>query len=427
MVRHGDHLIDTTVVTDPVFLSEPEVRSNDYVRHPGDHHAWLYACDDGEEIAGRAPDVVPNYPLGKQPFAKEYSDRYKLPFVASLSGADSMYPGFGAKVKNATDAEALAKLLPAPNQPAETSKAVDPEPHDGDIHVFRVRDNVYMLVGDEGNIVVQTGDQGAFVVDTGSGKLADKVIAAIGKLSEKPIQFIANTSMHAEHVGGNTKLAVAGADPSLPGSFFGLQSPAGATGLQTDPAHHATLMAQNNVVVRLQAANAPESMVPADTFVEERRRKFHNGELIELFYEPNAITDGDSIVHFRRSDVIATGDVFNTTQYPFIDLKNGGAVQGEIKALNDILNRTGYEHEEQGGTYIVPGHGYLCNEHEVLEYRDMVVIVRDRIQAMIKAGATLDQVKAARVTADYDTRYGANSGAWTTAMFIEAVYNSLRK
>jgi glyoxylase-like metal-dependent hydrolase (beta-lactamase superfamily II) len=186
-------------------------------------------------------------------------------------------------------------------------------------------------------------------------------------------------------------------------------------------------MAQNNVVVRLQAANVPESMVPADTFVEERRRKFHNGELIELFYEPNAITDGDSIVHFRRSDVIATGDVFNTTQYPFIDLKNGGAVQGEIKALNDILNRTGYEHEEQGGTYIVPGHGYLCNEHEVLEYRDMVVIVRDRIQAMIKAGATLDQVKAARVTADYDTRYGANSGAWTTAMFIEAVYNSLRK
>ena len=200
-----------------------------------------------------------------------------------------------------------------------------------------------------------------------------------------------------------------------------------ATGHLADPLHHATLMAQNNVVLRLEAAKASEDMIPADTYLEERRRKFHNGELIELFYEPNAVTDGDSIVHFRRSDVIAAGDVFTTTQYPFIDLKNGGSVQGEIKALNDILGRTGYEHEEQGGTYIVPGHGYLCDEHEVVEYRDMVVIVRDRVQAMIKAGATLEQVKAARVTADYDTRYGANSGPWTTAMFVEAVYTSLKQ
>jgi glyoxylase-like metal-dependent hydrolase (beta-lactamase superfamily II) len=427
IVRHGDHLTDTTVVTDPVYLTEPEVRSNDYVRQPGDHHAWLYACDDGEEIVGRAPDAVPSYPLGKQPFAKEYSDRYKLPFVASLSGAESMYPGFAAKVKSATEADALAKLLPAPNQPSETSRAVNPEPRDGEIHAFPVRDNIYMLVGDGGNIVVQTGDQGAFVVDTGEGKLADKVIAAIRKLSERPIQFIVNTSIHPEHVGGNVKLAAAGADPSLPGSFFDLQSPGRASGQLADPAHHATLMAQNNVLIRLEEAKASTDAVPADTYLEERRRKFHNGELVELFYEPNAVTDGDSIVHFRRSDVIAAGDVFNTTQYPFMDLKNGGSVQGEIKALNDILNRTGYQHEEQGGTYIVPGHGYLSDEHEVVEYRDMVVIVRDRVQAMINAGASLQQIQAARVTADYDTRYGANSGSWTTAMFVEAVYNSLKQ
>ena len=168
-------------------------------------------------------------------------------------------------------------------------------------------------------------------------------------------------------------------------------------------------MAQNNVVVRLEAAKAPADAIPGDTYLEERRRKFHNGELVELFYEPNAITDGDSIVHFRRSDVIAAGDIFNTTQYPFIDLKNGGSVQGEINALDDILSRTGYEHDEQGGTYVIPGHGYLCDEHEVVEYRDMVAIVRDRVQAMIKTGATLDQVKAAGLTADYDTRYGVNS------------------
>jgi glyoxylase-like metal-dependent hydrolase (beta-lactamase superfamily II) len=167
-------------------------------------------------------------------------------------------------------------------------------------------------------------------------------------------------------------------------------------------------------------------MVPADTFLEERRRKSYNGEAVEMFYEPNASTDGDSIVHFRKADVIVAGDIFTTTQYPYVDVKNGGSIQGEIKALNDILNRTVFEHEEDGGTMVVPGHGYLSNEHEVLEYRDLAVIVRDRVQAMLDAGATLAQVKAARVTADYDTRYGANSGPWTTAQFIEAVYNTLK-
>ncbi|MEQ1949272.1 MAG: MBL fold metallo-hydrolase [Bryobacteraceae bacterium] len=426
IIRHGDHLTDTTVLTDPVFLTEPEIRSNNYVRQPVDHHAWLYACDDGEEISGRKPDVVPHYFFGKQPFAKEYSERYKLPFYASLSGADSVYPGYAARIRTKTDADATALLSPAPNRPTETSKAVNPEPHDGEIHVHQIRENVYMLLGDGGNIVVQTGDQGAFVVDAGEGKLTDKVVAAVKQLSQRPIQFIASTSARAEHVGGNQKLANAGSDPSLPGSFFDLQAPGAATGRQSDPLHHATLIAQNNVVFKMQNAKYPDDAIPADTFDTERRRKFHNGELIEIFPEPKAITDGDSIVHFRRADVIAAGDIFSTTQYPVIDLKNGGSVQGEINALNDILNRTGYEHEEQGGTMIVPGHGYLSDEHEVLEYRDMVVIVRDRVQAMINTGATLAQVKTARVTADYDTRYGANSGPWTTDMFVEAVYNSLK-
>ena len=131
-------------------------------------------------------------------------------------------------------------------------------------------------------------------------------------------------------------------------------------------------------------------------------------------------------MHLRRADVIVAGDIFNTTQYPFIDLKAGGSVQGEIKALNDILNKTVYEHEEDGGTMVVPGHGYLWNEHEVLEYRDMMVIVRDRILDMIKKGATLEQVKAFRPTADYDTRFGQSSGPWTTDMFVEAMYTDLK-
>ena len=142
---------------------------------------------------------------------------------------------------------------------------------------------------------------------------------------------------------------------------------------------------------------------------------------------PNASTDGDSIVHFRRADVIVTGDIFTTTQYPFIDIKNGGSLQGEIQALNFILDRTVYQHDEDGGTLIIPGHGRVTNEWEVAEYRDMLVIFRDRIQAMIKAGATLEQVKAARPTADYDVRFGAISGPWTTDMFVEAMYTSLKK
>ena len=146
-----------------------------------------------------------------------------------------------------------------------------------------------------------------------------------------------------------------------------------------------------------------------------------------MFPEPNAVTDADSIVQFRRADIIVTGDIFTTTQFPFIDVQNGGSVQGEIKALNDILNRTVYQHESEGGTIVIPGHGYVCDEHEVVEYRDMVAIIRDRVQAMIKSGATLEQVKAARPTADYDSRYGATSGPWTTAMFIEAVYDSLKQ
>jgi hypothetical protein len=121
------------------------------------------------------------------------------------------------------------------------------------------------------------------------------------------------------------------------------------------------------------------------------------------------------------------GDIFTTSRYPFIDRNNGGSVQGEIDALNDILNRTVYQHESEGGTLVVPGRGYLCDEHEVVEYRDMVAIIRDRVQALLRNGATLEQVKAARVTADYDTRYGAASGPWTTDLFVEAVYTSLQQ
>ena len=220
MARRSPHA-HTSVITDPVYLTEPFVRTTDFVRQPVDHGNWLFACDDGEQIIGRAPDQVPNYLPGENPFVKEHFEKYKVSPLGYLGGSETMYPEMEPKLKTATEAEGLARARPAPG-PAQTSRALDPEPHDGEIHVLPLRNNVYLLTGDGGNIVVQTGDEGAFVVDSGTGALADKTIAAIRKLSDKPIQFIANTNFRAEHTGGNVKLRASGADPSVQGSFFSL-------------------------------------------------------------------------------------------------------------------------------------------------------------------------------------------------------------
>jgi cyclase len=411
-----------------VYLSEPIMRTTDMARLTRNPDAWLYACDDGEQVIGRPLDKVPNYLYGKNPYLKEFSDKYKIPLLAALGGPQTTYPEYMAKIKDPTgeDAAAQTELFPSSGPPHE-SKAINPTPHDGEIHVLQVQGNVYLLTGDGSNIAVQTGEQGAFVVDTGTGKLADKVAAAIQNLvGDKPIQFIVSTSFHADHTGGNVRVRAAGADPSVLGSFFSSGAQAFA-----DAGVGSTIIAHQNVLNRMsaptgKAAPTPSDGWPSDTFLEGRRRKYYNDEAIEVFWEPNASTDGDTIVHFRRSDVIATGDIFTTTQYPFIDVKNGGSIFGEIDALNNILDKTVYKHEGEGGTMIIPGHGRICDEYEVSEYRDMLAVIRDRVQAMITSGATLQQVQAARLTADYDDRYGANSGDWTTNMFVEAVYTSLK-
>ena len=418
LIRHGDVVTAFAVVDDPVYLSEPMSKTHVMFRQAVAPDAWLYACDDSEQILGRKGDFVPNYLFGQNPFYKEYAQKNKVPVVAALGGRETMYPEFLNAVKDlpATDDALKAKLLPS--GPQLSSRVPDPNPNDGNIHAFHVSGNVYMLVGDGANIAVQVGPQGALVVDTGAGKLSDKVVAEIAKLDSKPIQFIINTSFHLDHVSGNKKLQAAGVDSSLTGSFFSNQF--------ADAGQGATIIGHQNVQTRMDAQKPPMDAPPSDTFIEDRRRKFHNGEPVEIFPMPNASTDGDSIVHFRRADVIVTGDIFTTTQYPFIDIKNGGSLQGEIQALNFMLDRTVYQHDEDGGTLIIPGHGRVTNEWEVAEYRDMLVIFRDRVQAMIKAGATLEQVKAARPTADYDARFGATSGPWTTDMFVEAMVTSLK-
>jgi cyclase len=422
-IRHGDRITYFSVLTDPVYLDEPLAKTSALVHIANDPNSWTMPCDDGDVILGKANDQVDNYLWGQHPFLQGFSEKHNVPLLGALGGPATVYPDFMAKLKDpaAADAAAQAESAPAPGPP-HASRAVDPDPHDGEIHILPVQGNVYMLVGDGGNIAVQVGkDEGAMVVDSGAGRLSDKVIAAIRTLSDKPIQFIVNTSFHLDHTGGNARLHAVGYDPEANGGILRVFADAGMG---------ATMMAHQNVLNRMSAptgkvAPTPADGWPTDTYVQGRRRKLHNGEAVELFWEPNATTDGDSIVHFRRSDVIVTGDIFNSTRYPVIDVKAGGTVQGEITALNNILDKT-VSWRQEGGTLVIPGHGRLCNEWEVTEYRDTMVIIRDRVQAMIGKGATLQQVLAARVSADYDARFGSNSGPWTTAMFIEAVYTSLK-
>jgi hypothetical protein len=268
-VRHGERLTHTSVITDPVYLAEPEIRTTDFFRQPVDHQSWLFACDDGEQILGRAPDDVPNYLFGENPFVKEFGEKYRVPAAAYLGGPETSQPDFAARISTLTDANALVKMRPSSGAPV-TSRAVDPTPRDGEMHVWRIRDNVYLLAGDEGNIVVQVGDEGALVVDTGSGRLADKALAEIRRLSDRPVQFIANTNYRAEHTGGNVRLRAAGTDPSVRGSFFSLQFADAGVG--------ATIIAHQNVHNRMVSLKQPAEGVPSDTYLEERRRMFHNND-----------------------------------------------------------------------------------------------------------------------------------------------------
>jgi cyclase len=316
---------------------------------------------------------------------------------------------------------AIVALLGAPGmidrafaqQPLERSLQIRAAqmPSDGEVHVVPVQGNVYMLVGAGGNIAVQIGDEGVLVVDTGLAAMSDKVLAAIRKLSPKPIRYILNTHLHPDHVGGNEVIGKAGS---------------------TTGGGPTTVIAHENVLARMSAPlGKPGAAAPGlwatDTYFPESKDFFFNEEAVMLYHDPAAHTDGDSIVFFRRSDVVVSGDIFVTTSYPVIDSVSGGSVQGIIAGLNRILDLTVPKHEQEGGTYVIPGHGHLCDESEVLEYRDMVVIIKERIEEMAKRGMTVEQVKAAKPTLDYDLHYGANTGPWTTATFIEAVYRDVSK
>ena len=283
---------------------------------------------------------------------------------------------------------------------------------DGEIGVLKVQGNVYMLVGAGGNIAAQVSDDGVLVVDTGTEAAAPKVAAELRKLSDKPIRWVVNTSGDANHTGGNEAL------PRL-----AMNGKADSGGLPP------RIVAHQNVLNRMSAAPkgnqpaVPDAIWPNDEYFTPTKDFSFNGEAVVVYHVPSAHTDGDSMVHFRRSDVLATGDVFTPGHYPVIDLERGGSVQGLIDAVNQILRITVPLKYQEAGTYVIPGHGRLCDEADVVEFRDMVTIVRDRVRDMIAKGMTLEQVKAARPTRDYDTEYDAKGAP----AFVEAVYGSLKK
>jgi glyoxylase-like metal-dependent hydrolase (beta-lactamase superfamily II) len=296
----------------------------------------------------------------------------------------------------------------------------------GGLEVLQLRPNFYMVVGAGGNIAVQVGPDGVVVVDSGSAAKADAVVAAIAKRADRPIRYVIDTSADVDHVGGNERLSKAGE------TLFNLNSPT-ATAMTNGGA--ATILSAEKVLLRMsapagQTASFPTAAWPTETFYQPRRYMYLNGEGIEVLHQPAAHTDGDSVVFFRRSDVVVAGDILDTTRFPMIDLTRGGGIQGEIDALNRIVDLAipsiPFDWRDEG-TYVVPGHGRLYDQPDVVEYRDMVVIIRDRIRAMIKQGKTRDQVKAGSPTQGYNTRYGAISGPWTTDMFVDAIYTSLTR
>ncbi|HLI86489.1 MAG TPA: MBL fold metallo-hydrolase [Bryobacteraceae bacterium] len=309
---------------------------------------------------------------------------------------------------------ALAFVLLAAGIPAAAQQ-------NAELHVLPVQGNVYMLVGAGGNIAIQVGNQGVLLVDTGLAQNSEKVLAEVRKLSSRPIRYIINTHFHADHTGGNEAIAKAGV--TITGG--------NVAGNLTDAAEGAAIVANQAVLDRMSAPPAageaaiPFGALPTDTYITNEKHMYFNGEGIEIIHQPNAHTDGDSFVYFRRSDVVSAGDIFTPGNYPIIDLQHGGSIQGTIAALNKLIELTIPADKQEGGTYVIPGHGRLCDQADVVEYRDMATIIRDRIQNLIHKGMTLEQVKAAQPTRDYDPEYGATTGFWTTDKFVEAVYRSL--
>jgi cyclase len=395
--RHGNVLSQVTIASDPIYLTEPYIRSQEFVEMDRNNTNWLYNCEYAMEVP-KDKNEVPHYLPGQNPWIGEFSAKHAMPEAGVRGGAETLLPDWRPGAKPVAPRPGANGGFRPEQQPAKLPA--------GEVKAVHVQGNVHMIVGAGANVAVQVGEDGILVVDTGGAGMGEKVLSAAQALApDKEIRWLVNTTFRPDHTGGNEPVAKAG---------------------RTVNGNIAAIIAHENVAARMLKAGVPDAARPYNTYFEASRDFPFNGEPILIFHPESANTDTESMVMFRRSDVIAAGDIFRTDSYPVIDIDNGGSTQGTIDALNRILELTvPSKMLQEGGTYVIPGHGRISDEHDVVMYRDMLVIVRDRIQDLVGKKMTLDQVKAARPTRDYDARYGADSGSWTTSMFIEAIYRDL--
>ena len=391
-IRHGNVLSQVTIASDPVYLTEPFIRSQEFVLMERGNQNWLYNCEYAMELA-KPRHEVPHYLPGKNPWTGEFEAKHAMPREGVRGGAETLLPDWrpGAPAAAPRNAGGFR-----PEQQPQTPAA-------GEVKAVHVQGNVHMIVGAGSNVAVQVGEDGVIVVDPGAAGTSEKVLAAIRALApDKEIRWVVNTTFRPDHAGNNEPVSKAG---------------------RTVNGNIAAVVAHENASARMIKAGVPDAGRPYNTYFEDTRDFPFNGEPVVLIHAASATTDTDTIVWFRRSDVIVAGDTFTTTTYPVIDLAGGGSVDGTIAALNRILELTVPSKSlQEAGTYVIPGHGRISDEHDVVMYRDMLVIARDRVRDMVARGMTLAQVRAARPTLDYDGRYGADTGPWTTAMFVEALY-----
>ena len=313
---------------------------------------------------------------------------------------------------------ALAMMLAA-SQPSHAQVGQPRPGGDTAVETIQIRPTVYVIFGAGSNIVMHVGEDGVILVDSGSAAAADQVLAEVRKVTKAPIRLIINTSADADHIGGNERIAREGVNLN-PNAFNSGDRAAG-------------VLAHENVLNRVSAptgqqAAFPIGSWPTETYISRIKSMYLNDEGIQVIHHQAAHSDGDSIVFFRRADVVVTGDIIDLRRFPVIDAAGGGSIQGELDALNALLELAIPAMPliyKEGRTFLVPGHGRIADHAEVVEYRDMVTVIRDRIQSMIDKGMTLDQVKAANPTQGYRARYGSDTGPWTTDMFVEAVYKGL--
>jgi cyclase len=411
------------MIEDPNYLTEPLIKTNGFQLTPNPA-MQPYPCYPTVEVP-REKGEVPHHLPGENPFLEEFAKKHHLPQAAVRGGAETALPEFmsGSGTRDSgPGSRSSGSTVPRTGE-ARTSNPGSRIPNpvaDNEVHSLHVQGNVWMLHGGGVNAAIQIGEEGVLVVDTMTAGLADKLIAEIKKVAgDKPIRWIVNTAMDPDHTGGNAKVAEAG-QSIIAGNFAGQAGQAAA--------NFAKVLTHENVEARLVKVQPPLPVqaMPTDTFFTDEFEIHFNGEAIQFIHVPNAHTDGDVMVFFRKSDVLVAGDAFNTTSFPVIDMEDGGSLNGVVTTLNRILDITVPEDKQEGGTYVIPGHGRLTDEADVVEYRDMMTIIHDRVRNAVNKGMTLEQVKAARLVRDYEGRYGAARGAATADALVETAYRSLR-